>query len=140
MFFKLSIAFKRLCTLIFKSVYSKIWKTIISNSTFTFRSKRLKTFIKLLSFSQDELIKVTNEKRMLGEQLKDFRDSNRAHLAIENKRLQDNLQNQKTEHEQNQKWLKSQNDTLMRKQQVNLDPVSTLPKPFFRIWIEKMPT
>ena len=56
---------------------------------------------------------------MLGEQLKDFRDSNRAHLEIENKRLQDNLQNQKTEHEQNQKWLKSQNDTLMRKQQVN---------------------
>ena len=98
-----------------------------------------KTFIKLLSFSQDELIKVTNEKRMLGEQLKDFRDSNRAHLEIENKRLQDNLQNQKTEHEQNQKWLKSQNDTLMRKQQVNLDPVRTLPKPFFRIWIEKMP-
>ena len=72
-----------------------------------------------MSFSQDELIKVTNEKRMLGEQLKDFRDSNRAHLEIENKRLQDNLQNQKTEHEQNQKWLKSQNDTLMRKQQVN---------------------
>lgn len=67
--------------------------------------------------SQDELIKVTNEKRMLGEQLKDFRDSNRAHLEIENKRLQDNLQNQKTEHEQNQKWLKSENDTLMRKQQ-----------------------
>ena len=31
---------------------------------------------------------------MLGEQLKDFRDSNRAHLEIENKRLQDNLQNQ----------------------------------------------
>ena len=98
-----------------------------------------KTFIKLLSFSQDELIKVTNEKRMLGEQLKDFRDSNRAHLEIENKRLQDNLQNQKTEHEQNQKWLKSQNDTLMRKQQVNLDPVRIVPKPFFRIWIEKMP-
>ena len=65
---------------------------------------------------------------MLGEQLKDFRDSNRAHLEIENKRLQDNLQNQKTEHEQNQKWLKSQNDTLMRKQQVNLDPVRTYPK------------
>ena len=93
-----------------------------------------------MSFSQDELIKVTNEKRMLGEQLKDFRDSNRAHLEIENKRLQDNLQNQKTEHEQNQKWLKSQNDTLMRKQQVNLDPIRTEPKPFFfRIWIEKMP-
>ena len=88
-----------------------------------------KTFIKLLSFSQDELIKVTNEKRMLGEQLKDFRDSNRAHLEIENKRLQDNLQNQKAEHEQNQKWLKSQNDTLMRKQQVNLDSVRIVPKP-----------
>lgn len=77
---------------------------------------------------------------MLGEQLKDFRDSNRAHLEIENKRLQDNLQNQKTEHEQNQKWLKSQNDTLMRKQQVNLDPVRIVPKQLFRIWIEKMPT
>ena len=79
---------------------------------------------------------------MLGEQLKDFRDSNRAHLEIENKRLQDNLQNQKTEHEQNQKWLKSQNDTLMRKQQVNPDHIRTYPELtviFFRIWTEKMP-
>lgn len=70
--------------------------------------------------SQDELITVTNEKRMLDERLKDFRDSNlreSAHLEIENKRLQENLQNTKNEHEQNQKWLKSQNDTLLRKQQ-----------------------
>ena len=99
-----------------------------------------------MSFSQDELIKVTNEKRMLGEQLKDFRDSNRAHLEIENKRLQDNLQNQKTEHEQNQKWLKSQNDTLMRKQQVNPSvrrkslKTDRAKSVLFRIWIEKMLT
>ena len=78
-----------------------------------------KTWLKR-TFSQDELIKVTNEKRMLDEKLKRSDSNNResAQLEIDNKRLTEKLAALRTEHESNQKWLKSQNDTLSRKQQV----------------------
>ena len=72
-------------------------------------------------FSQDELIKVTNEKKYLDEQLKNFHDTNTresSQLEIENRRLNDNLNSLRVEYELNQKSLKSQNDTLNRKQQV----------------------
>lgn len=65
---------------------------------------------------------MTNEKRMLDERLKNQSTNQResAQLAIDNKRLTEKLDALRAEHESNQKWLKSQNDTLNRKQQVFL--------------------
>ena len=57
---------------------------------------------------------------MLDERLK-TRDTNHresAQLELDNKRLTEKLEALKQEHESNQKWLRSQNDTLSRKQQV----------------------
>ena len=64
---------------------------------------------------------MTNEKRMLDEKLKRSDSNNResAQLEIDNKRLTEKLAALRAEHESNQKWLKSQNDTLSRKQQVS---------------------
>ena len=75
-----------------------------------------------MNFSQDELIKVTNEKRMLDERLKNQSTNQResTQLAIDNKRLAEKLEALRGEHESNQKWLKSQNDTLNRKTMVSL--------------------
>ena len=63
---------------------------------------------------------MTNEKRMLDERLKNQSSNQResAQLGIDNKRLTEKLEALRAEHESNQKWLKSQNDTLNRKHQV----------------------
>ena len=57
---------------------------------------------------------------MLDERLKNQSSNQResAQLGIDNKRLTEKLEALRAEHESNQKWLKSQNDTLNRKHQV----------------------